>query len=111
MSVLLSFGDKTRMAGTSPAMTNEHFNPKQWSGHGLDFIRYRRRLPADLGVLLGERDGADRRVARQHAAAVEAGQPRGGRGQYPVRDARTDDRRAAARQQYRQYRGLGAGDR
>ena len=42
---------------------------------------------------------------------VEAGQPRGRRRQQPVRDARADDRRAAARQQHRQYRRLGAGDR
>ena len=59
----------------------------------------------------GERDRADRRLARQHAAAVEAGQSRGRRRLQPVRDARADDRRAAARQQHRQYRRLGAGDR
>ena len=59
----------------------------------------------------GERDRADRRLARQHAAAVEAGQSRRRRRLQPVRDARADDRRAAARQQHRQYRRLGAGDR
>ena len=50
-------------------------------------------------------------VARQHAAAVEAGQSRRRRRLQPVCDARADDRRAAARQQHRQYRRLGAGDR
>ena len=79
--------------------------------HGLDYILHRHRLSADLGVLFGERDRADRRVARQHAAAVEAGQSRRRRGLQPVCDARADDRRAAARQQHRQYRRLGAGDR
>ena len=58
-----------------------------------------------------ERDRADGRLSRQHAAALEAGQSRCRRRFQPVCDARAADRRAAAWQQHRQHRCLGAGNR
>src|SRR5882757_8214397 len=55
------------------AMTNSE---RYWSRHGLAYILHRHRLPLDFGILLGERDRADRRLARLDVAVVEAGQPR-----------------------------------
>jgi len=96
-------------ATSSPASSPA--SPAERDGDDLARGCDRHRLPVAVGVLLRQRDGADRDLARQHDAAGQAGQSwRRDRGR-PDRDARAHHRRAADRQQHRQYRRLGAGHR
>ena len=69
-----------------------------------------RYLPADIGVFLRKRDGADGLLARRHAAAGKAGQSRRCHRQPADGDARAAPRRDPVRQQFHQYRRIDFGD-
>ena len=79
-----AFIDARCRSGRSPRLPAEKLSPDAMTALRLALSRCRPDLPSAVGLLRRQRDGADRVVARQHAAAREAGQRARGHRQPPA---------------------------